>query len=243
MNRNNSQSIFQENNIGFLLETQDYFIFFGKQAAQFSVLKNEFPQFKFSRIHQVHGNLVVHSGAEDEVADEIAIKKADAQWTKTKSLALCISTADCIPIFLVNPIEKTIAAIHAGWKGVASKILHQTIASMHLGKWVKDVQFFIGPHIQFFSFEVENHLKDHIFSSLREFSSSFFQPTSEGKCFVDLNLVIQRQLIEIGVPLDNISNFKLDTRTDLRFHSHRRDREKAGRQISFIALKPSVDQK
>jgi hypothetical protein len=54
------------------------------------------------------------------------------------------------------------------------------------------------------------------------------------KALVDLNQIMKEQLIQEGIPADHVYDLHLDTFTNPLFHSHRRDKEKAGRQVSFI---------
>src|SRR4051812_7021837 len=66
-------------------------------------------------IHQVHGDRVVE-------APVSALTEADAIWSADPHLAVAVSTADCVPVLLVDPVGKRVAAVHSGWKGTYSKI-------------------------------------------------------------------------------------------------------------------------
>lgn len=70
-----------------------------------------------------------------------ALMDFDALITDTPQTVLCISTADCIPILLYDPVKHVIAAVHAGWKGTAQRIAMQTVIRMiyHYGCCVKDI--------------------------------------------------------------------------------------------------------
>lgn len=71
-----------------------------------------------------------------------AIFDADALVTDLPDTLLCISTADCIPVLLYDPVKKVIAAVHAGWKGTAQHIALQNVERMvrHYGCKREDIK-------------------------------------------------------------------------------------------------------
>lgn len=84
--------------------------------------------------------------------------------TNQAKLALCISTADCLPIMIYSPISRWVAGIHAGWRGVASQIFRDTLLKLDaVGVPRESLQIFIGPHIQMESFEVHKDVKEAVF--------------------------------------------------------------------------------
>jgi len=221
--------------LGFIFETPSVFLFFGKKDAQIENLRNTFPQFQFSHIRQTHGDLISHKNS----ANLGDTPEADAQWSELENTGLCISTADCTPVFIFDHRKKRVAGIHAGWRGVAQRLLPKTIQELvKAGSSTDDLQIAIGPHIQQKSFEVQADVKDLLVKSCADSDHEFIQtlPT-ESKFLVDLNSIVKSQIQEFEIPPDQVFDLHLDTKTDLRFHSHRRDKEKSGRQLSFILLK------
>jgi copper oxidase (laccase) domain-containing protein len=107
------------------------------------------------------------------------------------------------------------------------------------GSRPQDLQVFIGPHIQKRSFEIGSEVRDQILTSLGPLSpeerQEYFDRISAEKVLLDLHKVVLTQLSQSGIQQDNVHSLFIDTMTDLRFHSHRRDKEKAGRQLSFIS--------
>ncbi|MDD5731670.1 MAG: polyphenol oxidase family protein, partial [Patescibacteria group bacterium] len=75
------------------------------------------------------------------------IPNTDALATNQKSVYLAVYTADCLPVFIYDPIEKVIAIAHAGWKGVLNKIVIKAIEKMEkeFGSNRKDVLISVGP--------------------------------------------------------------------------------------------------
>jgi YfiH family protein len=197
-------------------------------------LKAAYPELNFVLLKQIHSDAVIESNSLDLDYQVLG----DAHYTN-KNLALCVVTADCVSAFIYDPKRSVIAGIHAGWRGVASRIIPKTIARLkESGSNPEDLEVLIGPHIQNQSFEVEFDVRDQILSSLGpltpEERAYFSEKISEKKALVDLDKVVRKQIQDEGLSLEKFFAVNIDTVTDLRFHSYRRDKEKSGRQISFI---------
>lgn len=71
-------------------------------------------------VNQVHGNTVMRV---DSLSLDMQATDADAMVSSTPRSGLAIMTADCVPIVLYQPSSQQIAAIHAGWQGLASGVI------------------------------------------------------------------------------------------------------------------------
>lgn len=223
-----------ETKLGLEIKTPKYTVFFGGVDSQLPNLKNAFPELNFVRLKQIHSDAVIESNNLDMDYQVLG----DAHYTG-KDLTLCVVTADCVPAFIYDPKRSVIAGIHAGWRGVASRIIPKTIAKLkEEGSNPEDLEVIIGPHIQKKSFEVEFDVRDQIMSSLGpltpEERAQFSEKISDKKALVDLDKIVKKQIQDEGLLLEKLFAVNIDTVTDLRFHSYRRDKEKSGRQISFI---------
>lgn len=224
-----------ETNLGFLIETPKIKVLLGGQKSQILNLKASFPELDLIRVKQNHGDTIVNS-SDSSLDYQI---EADAHYTQKVKTGLCISTADCIPVFIYDSGTETIAAIHAGWRGVANQIVPKTLKKIFLlGAKAENIQIIIGPHIQRDSFEVDFPVRDQILSTIgfsaTEAQSLYHKNISLLKSLVDLNQVMKTQLQNCAIAHENIFNLYIDTFVDLRFHSFRRDKENSGRQLSFI---------
>jgi YfiH family protein len=215
-------------------EDQSMFVFFGKRGCHIEKLKNDFPLVNFKRIKQVHGDKLVHTSAHSVDFS----KEADAHYTGERNLALAISTADCIPVMIYHENPKWISGIHAGWRGVLNKIVPKTIAALKKnGCLPEKMKIFIGPHICFESFEVENEIRDQLLATVSKPLPGATRPSREGKSLVSLIAILENQLLEAGVNQENIKCLLENTVTNKDYDSYRRDKENSGRQLSFICLK------
>ena len=217
---------FHETDLGFVAEAKGFQFFFGKKSSSLANLETAFPAHKFRRIRQTHSDLV-------RPADE-ELHEADAHWSKASGEALLISTADCLPVLFADPASGLFASVHAGWRGVANRILVKTIdVLLANGASASSLMTVIGPHIGPQSFQVGRDVRDLLLASAPGDNDSLSTPDGEEKFRVQLLGLVHQQLDE-----KKLQGFRhelaLDTMKEGAFHSHRRDREKAGRQLSFV---------
>jgi YfiH family protein len=168
-------------------------------------------------VHQIHSAEVVHA------REPGAQGQADALATAEPGLLLEIRTADCLPVLIADPVNRAVAAIHAGWRGSAAGIVLRTIEKMAewFGSSPENLQAAIGPSIAACCFEVGPEVAV-------EFGLA-------GRCRVDL-VAHNRRLLE-SAKVREIFVLAECTRCDAsRFHSFRRDRELAGRMEAGIQI-------
>ena len=75
----------------------------------------------FQWLEQVHGTHVIEAKKDAEIV------KADAVYTTEKGIVCCITTADCLPIFLASKTGKAVAVVHAGWRGLAGGVVENCL--------------------------------------------------------------------------------------------------------------------
>lgn len=221
----------ENHELGLQWRFEDYLIFFGNKKATPSSLLNCFPHFEFRSIRQTHSDIVIESSSE--------LLEADAHFTSEALVALQIKTADCLPIFGLDPIHKNIVAIHAGWRGVESQITIKALQKLiQQGSVKKAMQWIVGPHIQKSSFEVEQDVWVKIMESVpvdfHHQLSNFYQKLKNNKYTIDLNSIVRAQIFSQIISEDGVHSVSVDTLTNLSWHSFRRDKENSGRNISFI---------
>jgi len=197
------------------------------------------------RVKQVHGNgvLVVNaalagrSGFPGALAEDGAAH--DAMTTDLPGLALTVSTADCTPILILDPIRKALAAVHAGWPSTAKRIVVETLTAMRraYGTAPADCQVAIGPSIRGCCYEVDEPVASAMATALPTWETCAV-PTRPGHWRLDLAKVNRSLLEAAGVPRGQIEDLGLCTacRKDL-FFSHRAEKGRTGRMLNVIMLK------
>tara|TARA_B100000749_G_scaffold122825_1_gene93972 strand:- start:227118 stop:227777 length:660 start_codon:yes stop_codon:yes gene_type:complete len=206
--------------VGHKVETDDFIVFFGNAEGSEERLKELYPSLTFRFLKQVHGHALVSSKPES--------LEADGHFTDTSGVALCINTADCVPVMLVR--ENFIYALHCGWRGVEQKLA--VVAREHDPSPIQ--QAFIGPHILYTHFEVGNDVAERLEKDYQGMVEARYRHPDPEKSYIDLSAIIQDQLqIEDD---DDFIMLAHNTLTDEAYNSYRRDK-KVARNISFMAFK------
>jgi copper oxidase (laccase) domain-containing protein len=60
----------------------------------------------------------------------IQLEGLDGHATSTKGILLTVTVADCIPVYLLDPVKKAVALLHAGWRGIAGRILAEGVETL-----------------------------------------------------------------------------------------------------------------
>lgn len=176
---------------------------------------------------QVHGNKVL-------VADRAGIHEGyDASVTNVPGVFLAVSVADCTPILIHDEKHHAVAAIHAGWRGTVGGIVKEALSLMqeHYGTQGKDCKAFIGACISYRNFEVGEEVAQHFTADQKSFDSN------RNKYFVDLKKANAQQLMDFGLPKQNIEVSEFCTVAhNERFFSHRLEKGITGRMMAVIGI-------
>jgi hypothetical protein len=174
-------------------------------------------------LSQVHGvKLVEASGTQVN-------RIADGSFTATKAVVCAVLTADCLPVLFSNASGTAVAAAHAGWRGLASGILQETVRAMR--ELAGDEIFaWMGPAIGPAQFEVGSDVLE-AFSQLNA-AQSFIPGKESGKYLADIYSLAKHALAQVGVFQVNGGEHCTFTEAD-KFYSYRRDGT-TGRMASVI---------
>lgn len=186
--------------------------------------------------------------------------KGDASTTNQPGILLGILTADCVPILLVDPQKRAVAAIHAGWRGTLARITQKAVGRMQLEFGSKPSQLLaaIGPSIGPCCYEVAADFVTKFTAQFADAAAYFDEPRSGEEpnplqwlnmkppghqpppknVQLDLRKANRSQLLAAGLRAQNIFSSGLCTacRTDLLF-SHRREGPLSGRLMAAIGLR------
>ncbi|MBN1364672.1 MAG: peptidoglycan editing factor PgeF [Syntrophaceae bacterium] len=193
----------------------------------------------FLTLNQVHGDDILVIKPYGNYLPEEGTLNYDAIVTTRENLAICIKTADCVPVFIVDRVKKIIAAVHAGWKSTALEISAK-VTSLFFEKYrssEKNLLAAIGPAIGQCCFEIDEK-EAKPFQKQKDHEAFLLPSERKDKWIVDLAESNRRQIINSGIPEENIdiSNLCTSCRHDL-FFSYRRSGGVTGRQLNFIMIK------
>jgi YfiH family protein len=187
--------------------------------------------------HQVCALQQVHGAAVHLAEPGWYLVKADAAITATPGLALVISTADCLPILIHDPVRRAIGAAHAGWRGTAQGIAAALVQALtaHFGSDPADLQVAIGPGIQHPCYQVGSEVKDAFAAA--GVSAQVITPDDAGHFRLDLVRANREQLSRVGVSEAQVRSLDVCTHCDAeRFYSHRRDGRARGSHWALVVL-------
>ena len=170
----------------------------------------------------------VHSNKIKLVDTPCSVENFDGLISKSRSVVLSILVADCVPLFLYNPISKYFALIHSGWRGTDKNICQSAISKLiDQGDNSSTLLAIIGPSIGQCCFEVGEEVASR-------FDSSYSIKGKKDRMMLDLRGVLKDQLIRSGVKAYNIFLNKQCTYCESElFHSYRREGSSAGRMIAI----------
>lgn len=185
------------------------------------------------RPRQVHGADVV-SAIECERFESPA---ADGVVSDQPGVVVAIVTADCVPILMSSKNGAVVAAVHAGWRGLAAGVVAAGVARVRELAGGQPLYAVIGPYIGCCCYEVDAPVTNALRARFGgEFAASQIT-TRPGHARVDLGRLARVDLLASGLEPEAVAALPdACTRCDAeRFHSYRRDGSAAGRLVHYIA--------
>jgi polyphenol oxidase len=180
--------------------------------------------------HQVHGASVVRQ--ERGSPGLFIADAADGHSTRSAGVLLTISVADCVPIYLLDPTQRAVALLHAGWRGVAAGVLEEGIR-LALSDWASEPQsleLHLGPAICGTCFEVGPEVPPQLGITAPSTARA------DGRLHLDLRAVLAERAIRLGVAAGRITVSSHCTRCGgAGFFSHRGG--DTGRQMAFLGIR------
>jgi len=190
------------------------------------------------RLSLVHGKEIVNVTAHDLVraCDGILdYEDVDGAVTGEPGILLTTGHADCLPVYLYDPVHHAIGLAHAGWKGTLANIAQALAAKMvqHFASRPSEIKAYIGPGIGACCFEVGPEVKE-AFADAYAWAFEYTLAKENGRFNLDIKGINKRQLELCGLEDITISSLCTKCREDL-FFSYRRNKEK-GRMLAYIYL-------
>lgn len=192
----------------------------------------------------------------------------DALVTDQAGILLTVRTADCLPVLLVDPKRRAIAAVHAGWRGALARITQKTVGEMQrlYGSDPCNLLAAIGPSIRVCCYEVGEEVEEAFHGRFRRADRFFRKPSdpqashsalpvlsflnaqppghdapSRPASHLDLAAVARDQLLSAGLSPRHVAAHDLCAacRADL-FYSYRREGSGTGRMMAVIGIRPGT---
>ncbi len=189
-------------------------------------------------LKQIHSAVVLPYQPREENPAERRVREGDALWTAAAGTGVGIRTADCVPILFAHREIPLVAAVHAGWRGLASGIVWETVRVLaeRTGKdGVSGLIAAAGPCARGCCYEVGEETGEAL-SGLPGGAAALRKGGSPGKWFADLQAIALSALIDAGISPSRAEGVGPCTVCSPRFHSFRREKTLTGRQLSFIYI-------
>jgi len=164
----------------------------------------------FHSLQQVHKNHVCTLPTDENIAD--------GAYTSTPGTICAIKTADCLALLICNRQGTEVAALHAGWRGLAAGILNAGIKKFSSNS--SDLLVWIAPSVCPAHYEIDAPVRD-VFITQDKRTEACFYPTSQAHWQADLQRIARLQLNDLGI--ENIFSDTHCTFEDPTLPSYRRD--------------------
>jgi YfiH family protein len=231
------------------------------------------------QVHSFHSLVVARDGAHQLAyqfpGGAVSVPAAtnppagDGLMTAEPGILLTVRIADCLPLLLVDPKRRLVAAVHAGWRGALARVIEKAVGDMRraFGSDPRELVAAVGPSIRACCYEVGEEVVEAFHGSFAQ-AGRFFRtlphrpeaatdrhailflsayppghaPEHVPAARLDLTAVARQQLTSAGVKPANIlvADYCTACRTDL-FFSHRQEGGRTGRQAAAIGIRKAVD--
>lgn len=223
------------------------------------------PDAQVYRVKQVHGNTVL---TPSEIESAVSVNKdipeeperpsADGILTEQPQQAVWVCTADCTPVLIADEKTGQVAAVHAGWRGTATRIVPNAIARLiDSGSRLEDLRIAMGPAIAGEVYQVSETVAAEVGASiipqdkaenpeaildlLQQLPDSpILEDAHPGRVRLDVRRVNAIQLEQLGIPCEQIAIAPYCTyQKPEHFFSYRRDKLKKVQWSGIVSKIPN----
>jgi YfiH family protein len=178
-------------------------------------------------LQQVHGCELARAGRDGPGCE------ADAALAETAGQVCAVLTADCLPLLLCDRAGSRVAAVHAGWRGLAAGVIENALDAMACEPG--EILCWLGPAIGPDAFEVGAEVRD-VFLSHDPAAETAFRPSPAGRWLADIYALARQRLARRAVGYVGGGGY-CTVGDPRRFYSYRRDGT-TGRMASLIYIEP-----
>ena len=195
--------------------------------------------------HQVHGKEIFVARAEDAGCAFQSLSGYDGIVTQVKNLPIATFHADCVPVFLLDPVREAIGVAHAGWRGTALCTPAHALQKMcsEFGTDPRDVLAAIGPCSGVCCYETDGDVPAAMREAFGSEATPYLRETPP-KWHVDLPGLNRLALLQAGIPPEQITMSGECTCCDPeRYWSHRKTGGVRGAMAAILMLTEQEESK
>ncbi len=179
-------------------------------------------------LEQIHSDILL------DLDDPTCPRRGDAAITSTPGRVATVMVADCLPVLLCDRQGRQVAAVHAGWRGLAFELIHKTVKTFNASP--EELIAWLGPAIGPTAYGVGDSLRAR-FVALDARNADAFQQLDQ-QWHLDLARIAELQLITAGVKTISASDICVHSDAQ-NYFSYRRDGE-TGRMAAMVWLEDSA---
>lgn len=195
------------------------------------------PPGRIGTLRQVHRADVLELAGEDLSPRGAGRREGDALWTAAPGTGVGVHTADCVPLLLAHREIPLVAAVHAGWRGIAADVAGETVRAIAAGlggdRILDGLVAAAGPSALGCCYEIGEEVAA-LLAPLPGGERHLRKGSLPGKWRADLRALAVAGLCEAGIGRDRIETAGPCTVCSTGYHSYRREKSLTGRQLSFI---------
>ncbi len=199
---------------------------------------HELPDEPVLRVRQIHSPNLLVVAKNDTFVPPTDVIRCDGIITNRPGLFVAVKTADCMPVLMMDPKKRVVAAVHAGWRGSYEKILSRSLKQMRksFGTEPEDVLVALGPSARACCYEVGEELAKIFVDRYGE--QAVVSGGENSNYHLDLVYVNRQQAVAKGIKEENIHIFDICTMcsNDVPLYSYRRHGAATGRMLNVIGL-------
>lgn len=199
---------------------------------------------KAAQAHTDNILIIDSSNKEKYEIEKMNDEEYDGYILNEKGISTVITTADCNPIIIYDPVKNIVANVHSGWKGTIKQIYLKAVKLMNekFNCSLEDIIVCIGPSINkccFCSSDIKFKKK---FLNVWPNENEYITTKESGEFYIDLGYVIKKDLINLGLKENNIvlSNICTLCNSDVCFSyrlTTKRKENDYGTMGTFVELK------
>ena len=198
----------------------------------------------FCTYHGIERNMLfiprqTHSCNVKRIEMGVDLEETDGVICNMAGTCIGVNTADCLPVLIYDPTHHAAATIHAGWRGLASRIVTKGIEMMkcEFGSLASDLVCAVGPAISEEIYEVGDELKTEFAKAGFPIEEIFIDREDWAKSHLSLQRAVRWELLECGVKEENIEIAEICTyQNSAKYFSARKLGIDSGRIFSGIIL-------
>jgi YfiH family protein len=187
------------------------------------------------RLSQVHGRVAITFEEPPRKRRNVLLGEADAVLSNQADALLVVASADCVPVVLADPLSGWMAAVHAGWRGTAVRVLDAALDALEArGVDLRDLSAGFGPSIARDRYEVGPEVVAALLGAYGAAPEGAVRSGANGKAFVDVAAFNEAALRARGLGPARIHRPGLCNEAASDLPSWRRDGPRAGRILTGI---------